>query len=230
MKLADCLTDNGKHKLDFSLRGVPVVGQFIQRDAEMQELECFFFKKPATTEKPTATSRRKVFIIHGLGGIGKTQLAVEFARKHHCRFSSVVWLDGSSETSLKQSFTNMMQRLLQDELTTHGVEILKHSGIDVNVAVRECLQWLSLISNYQWLIIFDNVDRDPYDKDDLHAYNVHDYFPQADQGSILITSRLASLRRHGLGLKVGTVTKEQARAILESHAGRVVKGKLVANS
>jgi len=230
MKVADCLTDNGKHKLEFSLRGVPVVGQFVQRDTEMRELERFFFEKPAATEKPTTTSRRKVFVIHGLGGIGKTQLAVEFARKHHRRFSSVIWLDGSSETSLKQSFTNMMQRLPQDELTTDGVEILNHSKIDVNAAVRECLQWLSLMSNYQWLIVFDSVDRDPYDKDDLHAYNINDYFPQADQGSVLITSRLASLRRHGLGLKVGTVTKEQARAILESHAGRAVEGKLVANS
>lgn len=208
---------DGKHKIDFSLRGVPVVSQFVRRDAEMRELVHFFLEKPA------ATSRRRVFVVHGLGGIGKTQLAVEFAREHHRRFSSVIWLDGPSEASLKQSFAGMAQRLPQDELTADGVEMLKHSAIDVDVAVRECFRWLSLTSNFQWLLIFDNVDRDFHNKDDPQAYDVKGYFPHADHGSILITSRLASLQRHGSGLKVGTATTEQARAILENNAGRVVR-------
>jgi adenylylsulfate kinase-like enzyme len=38
--------------------------------------------------------RRKVFVLYGLGGIGKTQLAVEFARKHQSTFSAIFWLDG----------------------------------------------------------------------------------------------------------------------------------------
>jgi hypothetical protein len=43
---------------------------------------------------------------------------------------------------------------------------------------------------------------------------------------ILITSRLAGLqRRLGSGVKVGTVSAEQARAILENNAGRVIEGK-----
>jgi len=33
--------------------------------------------------------RQKVFVLYGLGGIGKTQLAVEFARRHYRKFSSV---------------------------------------------------------------------------------------------------------------------------------------------
>jgi Cdc6-like AAA superfamily ATPase len=72
-----------KHKIDFSLRGVPVVSQFVARDAEMQALEKLLIDTPLTT------SRRNVVVVHGLGGIGKTQLAVEFARKHQRRFSAV---------------------------------------------------------------------------------------------------------------------------------------------
>lgn len=94
-----------KHKIDFSLRGVPVVSQFVARNVEMQALEKALVKPPPTT------SRRNVVIVHGLGGIGKTQLVVEFARKHHSRFSAVFWLDGSSEASLKQSFVNMVKTL-----------------------------------------------------------------------------------------------------------------------
>jgi hypothetical protein len=202
-----------------SLGGVPVVSQFIQRDSEMRELERLLVDNMA------AADRQKVVILHGLGGIGKTQLAVEFARKHHRAFSSTVWLDGSSETSLKQSFASIVQRLPQDELTTEGAEMLKHSAIDDNVAVRECLRWLSLPLNQHWLLIFDSVDRDYHDKDDPQAYNVKVYFPDADRGSILITSRLASLQTLGPGIKVGMVETEQAKAILESNAERAVESK-----
>ncbi|PVI00232.1 hypothetical protein DM02DRAFT_527522 [Periconia macrospinosa] len=175
-----------------------------------------------------AARRRNVVVAHGFGGIGKTQLAVEFARSHQHRFTSIFWLDGSSEARLKQSFVEAMARLPQSELTGEGAEALKQSQPDTDVAVRECLQWLSLSSNPNWLLIFDNVDRDFHDKDDPQAYNVKNYFPHPDHGSILITSRLASLSRHGSGVKVGTVAAEQALAILENSAGKVVESKCIA--
>ncbi|KAF2472617.1 uncharacterized protein BDR25DRAFT_284166 [Lindgomyces ingoldianus] len=210
---------DGKYKIELSLRGVPVVSRFVHRDAEMKELEQLLLET-----SPTA-SRRNIVVVYGLGGIGKTQLAVEFARKHQCRFSSIFWLDGSSEASLKQSFVQLVQKLPRDQLTADIVEMLDHSVLDIDVVVRECLQWLSVPSNHEWLLIFDNVDRDPYDKDDSQAYNVKSYFPHADHGSILITSRLASLLQHGAGVKVGTVAAEQARAILENNAGRGIEGE-----
>jgi hypothetical protein len=75
-------------------------------------------------------------------------------------------------------------------------------------------------------LIIDNVDHDHRDREDTQAYSVQTYFPHADHGSILITSRLASLQRLlGFGVKVGTVAAEQARAILENNAGKSVDGK-----
>ncbi|KAF2804503.1 uncharacterized protein BDZ99DRAFT_153321 [Mytilinidion resinicola] len=183
----------------------------------MRQLEQFFL------HDTPATDRRKIFVVHGLGGIGKTQLAVEFAREHRRGFSGIFWLDGSSEASLKQTFVGMAQRLPWEELTADGVEMLKHSNVDVDVAVRECLRWLSLPLNRHWLLIVDSVDREYDDKDDSQAYKVEDYFPHADHGSILITSRLGSLQGDGPGLMLGTVSTEQAVAILENNARKVVK-------
>jgi hypothetical protein len=194
------------------------VSRFVARDAEMQELERHLL------DTQRAASRRNVVVVHGLGGIGKTQLVVEFARRHKCRFSGIFWLDGSSEASLKQSFADMAQRLPRHELTADGVEMLQSPVIDVDVAVRECQNWLSLPSNHCWLLIIDNVDRDHRDRSDLQAYNVKEYFPQADRGSILITSRLTGLQ-FGVQVKVGTVTAAQARAILENNAEKIVDGK-----
>jgi hypothetical protein len=211
--------DNGKHKITFNLRGVPLVNQFVQRYAETQKLEQLLI---STSSK---TRRRQIVVLHGLGGIGKTQLAAEFVREQHHNFSAVFWLDGSSEASLKQSFAEILQWLPQDELTVDGVEMLRHSAPDVDVAVRECVRWLSLPSNQHWLLVFDNVDRDFHGKHDPQAYNIKDYLPYADHGSILITSRLASLQRHGSELKVGVVNAEQATAILENNAGKKIMSR-----
>jgi hypothetical protein len=76
-------------------------------------------------------------------------------------------------------------------------------------------------------LIFDNVDRDKDDKDDPQAYQVKNSFPHLDHGSILITSRLASLSTHGSGDKVGTVAAAQALAILENSAGKAIESEPV---
>jgi hypothetical protein len=199
-----------------------VTSQFVARDTEMQALERLLVDVPSTSSR----RRRNVVVIHGMGGIGKTQLAVEFARKHQHSFSAVFWLDGSSETSLKQSFVNITQRIPCSEPIANDAALLNHATIEVDAAVRECQRWLSVSTNLHWLLIIDNVDRDHHDQADLQAYNVKKYFPSVDHGSILITSRLASLQRLlGSGVKVGTVAEEQARAILEKNAGRHIESE-----
>jgi hypothetical protein len=93
------------------------------------------------------------------------------------------------------------------------------------VAVRKCQRWLSISSNPHWLLLINNVDRDYNGQDSPQVYNVQAYFPHADHCSVLITSQLASPQRLGLGVKVGTVAAEQARAILDNNTGRAVEGK-----
>ncbi|KAI0569376.1 TPR repeat protein, partial [Pyrenophora tritici-repentis] len=136
---------------------------------------------------------------------------------------AVFWLDGSSAASLKQSFVDIVQKIPRGELTADGAAQLSDATVEADVAVRECQRWLSIPSNPHWLLLIDNVDRDHHDQEDPQAYHVQAFFPHGDHGSILITSRLANLQRLGSGVNVGIVAAEQARAILENNAGRVVE-------
>lgn len=126
-------TDSGEHKVAFSLKGVPLVNRFVGRDAELLRLEDYFHPK---TPSPTRSlTRRKVFVIYGLGGMGKTQLAIEFARKHESKYSAVFWLDGSSKDKVRQWFVHIAGRLPRDQIMADAAEALKHSNINVNVVV-----------------------------------------------------------------------------------------------
>jgi hypothetical protein len=79
-----------------NLKGVPVISKFVNRKAEISALKEHLL--PAWQQ-----GCRKVAVLYGLGGIGKTQLSVEFARRHHNRFSAVFWLDARNEDSVKRS-------------------------------------------------------------------------------------------------------------------------------
>ncbi|KAF2135210.1 uncharacterized protein K452DRAFT_46458, partial [Aplosporella prunicola CBS 121167] len=220
MRIFQCaniyFTDQDRHKVPFTLKGVPVVNHFIGRSDEMRQLEQHLLPEPL---KPM---RRKVFVLYGLGGIGKTQLSVEFARKHHDRYSAALWLDGSSNDQLKGSFVRVARRLPADELTPNVSVSLQTSNVDADVVVEDVRRWLSLPSNRNWLLIIDNVDRDLGSRDP-QAYDIQKYLPEADHGSTIITTRLAGLQRYGLGLKVNKVDPEEARAILEENAKKSVE-------
>lgn len=201
---------------------MPLVNYFVGRDTEIKQLEKFL--QPGSLTQ----TRRSVYVIHGLGGIGKTQLAIDYARRQQGKYSAVLWLDGSSKDSLNQSLADVAREFPQNELSADTVVELQQSKIDATVITRGVLQWLSLSSNQRWLMIFDNVDRDHLLKEaDPQAYDLMDFLPQADHGSIMITSRLSSLQRYGTGAKLDIVDLEQAMAILENNAERSIKGRMI---
>lgn len=94
------------------------------------------------------------------------------------------------------------------------------------------MTWLSRPDNTDWLLIFDNVDRESrVDGTDPGAHDVERYFPGADHGSILITTRLADLEQLGESQKLGRLRKEQAEAMFQSRYGSVCdKRKMISQS
>ncbi|KAF2260426.1 TPR-like protein [Lojkania enalia] len=199
-----------QYRVPFSLKGVPVINKFVNRKEELTALREHLL--PAREQ-----GRRKVTVLHGLGGIGKTQLSVEFCRRHADTFTAVFWLDGRSEDTLKQSLAAIAARLPMGQLPEASVNRKLTSEEDVDATVNDVLIWLSIPANSSWLLVFDNVDIDINDpKAPPGAYDVQRFYPDADHGSILVTTRLSSLAQLGAPIKVANVNRKQALAIFRN--------------
>ena len=145
---------------------------------------------------------------------------MEFARRHYRKFSSVFWLDGRTEDSLKQSIAICASRILEGQIVETSKAYSVTSAGDVDAAVRDVMSWLSRPDNTDWLIIFDNVDRESGGDNAVpNAYDVTRYLPSADHGAVLITTRLANLEQLGGSWRLGRLSKEQTEALFQSRYG-----------
>jgi hypothetical protein len=181
----------------------------VPRKLEMQRLTDFF-------TVTSARQQQRVFVVHGTGGMGKTQLCAEFAKTSAERFSAVFWLDGSSKDALRRSMASAGSRV---STRTSAAPV----KVDVVQLVNDFQQWLSLPGNTRWLMVIDNIDRDLQSrmKDD-QAYDYHDFLPHANHGNVLITTRLRRLHRPNASLHLDVADDELAKEMVGRRADRVV--------
>ncbi|KAK5109897.1 hypothetical protein LTR85_002034 [Meristemomyces frigidus] len=187
------------YRIPFCMKGVPVTDHFVRRDTETEQLETFFQPK-------SESIRQKVFVVCGLGGIGKTQLCVDYVRRYKDRFTAIFWLDGSSKDALRQSLASAAARLPSGRASS--TTRLSQNAQDSDAQIDVLQRWLSLEANTSWQLVLDNVDREwqAAQKDlDPQAFNVKDFLPSADHGNVLITTRVARLQRLGASLRLREV-------------------------
>lgn len=195
---------------------MPVIENFLGRQDELDKLWQYL--------QPTSSQSRKVAILHGLGGIGKTQLAIRFARDHKHDFTAIFWLSGKDRGMLLQSLSSIFPRLLGQSQNTEAV-----NDEEVEQRARHILRWLAIDGNSCWLIIFDNIDQYcPVNSAAGDAYDIGEFFPAADHGSILITSRLPKLTELGEPFPVNKLNFDDASKLLlqSSHlsAKNIIRG------
>ncbi len=98
--------------------GVPKASAFIRRKLDLDLVE----RQLALGE---VQDRRKICVIHGLGGIGKTQLAIKYARLHKDLYTSFFWIDGKTEESLLQSLLRIALRLPKGQMADMNVQKIR---------------------------------------------------------------------------------------------------------
>ena len=153
--------------------------------------------------RKSLTRRRKAVLaqaIAGLGGIGKTQTAVEYAYRYRDKYQALLWLDAESPLALKAGCGELARRL-------H----LPHPENDLDQAVLALKQWLA--TQPGWLLIFDNAD-DPT--------TLHPFLPDAEHGHILVTSRAQDFQDLGIihPVQLGQWPVADATAFLLKRCGR----------
>lgn len=192
----------------FTLQGVPASDNFVDRPSDTAEIEHCLLPRPLSRQ-----TRRRIFVLYGLGGIGKTQLAVDFARRHKSSFSSIFWLESRSEDRLRQSLASCANRIPKGQIPDRSRNSDFDSADSLNIAVADVLDWLGRPDNVHWLLIFDNIDR-VYEHDSATgAFDVRQYLP-GDHGSVLITTRLSRLAQLGNSKRLIKVDEELGKAIL----------------
>lgn len=175
------------------------------------------------------SDRRKICVVYGLGGMGKTQFAIEYARLHKAVYSSFFWLDGKTEESLIQSLLLIAPRLPEGQIPDVDIHEIKGSK-ESKKRAQEVLHWFALKGNTQWLLVFDNIDKTSYEEEPFDqntesspSYDVTQYFPRGDMGSIIITTRLQRLVSLGSHVYLRKLDVLDGILILEKHAGRSLK-------
>lgn len=92
---------SGDH-IDFPLNTLPYPEYrgFYGREDILEQLEVALL--------PEKSSRGiQSVLLHGLGGVGKSQTALAFAHRHSSYFDAIFWVRSETKTSLKDSFTNI---------------------------------------------------------------------------------------------------------------------------
>jgi tetratricopeptide (TPR) repeat protein len=151
--------------------------------------------------KTSAIALTQTQAISGLGGIGKTQTALEYAYRFADNYKATFWVRADSHLSLSTGFVEIARLL----------ELPEKDAQNPDDTARAVLRWLE--SNDAWLLIFDNADQPEI----LKAFR-----PRNPKGHTLLTSRAQVFDTLGIArpVEMEAMQPGEALAFLFSRTGR----------
>ncbi|TVY72341.1 Transcription activator GutR [Fusarium oxysporum f. sp. cubense] len=144
---------------------------FAERDTEVE-----LVRTSLTQPKPPHDIRSTICLLQGLGGVGKTTIALEYAFKYGGEYDFVFWIPAQTELDVLNTATALTRKL---QIGAQYLETQQQPRSRAEVF----LSWLQTLDK-PWLLIFDNVEE---------LSTVMPIWPTNGQGHILLTSQNSKL-------------------------------------
>lgn len=136
--------------------------RFTGREDKLKQIrEALLLDNTVAVSQPVA--------VCGLGGIGKTQTAIEYAYRYQSEYELIFWVKADSEDSIISSYVDIAKLL----------NLPVKNDSDQNNILSAVLNWFR--NHQNWLLVFDNA---------VNISFLKNYLPPNPNGHILLTSRL----------------------------------------
>jgi hypothetical protein len=80
--------------------------------------------------------------VHGLGGMGKTQLVLAYAQRHRDEYLAVFWINSKDVNTLKQGYAAAARRIYREHPSLVHLKTVAKGG-NLDDAVEAVKQWMS---------------------------------------------------------------------------------------
>jgi tetratricopeptide (TPR) repeat protein len=148
---------------------------FKGREPFLEQIHKVLSESGQAGQRRAAAITAPVATVHGLGGIGKTRVAVEYAHRYAEEYTALLFVPADSPANLDANLAKLCH--------SDVLDLPEKDAKELDIQTATALRWLK--QNPGWFLIFDNADT----KEAVEA--VENRLPQlAQAGRILITSRI----------------------------------------
>jgi tetratricopeptide (TPR) repeat protein len=146
-------------------------------------------------------SKTRRAALGGMGGMGKTRTAIEYAYRHRSEYHAVFWIRAETKSSIISGFIEIATLLKLREIDDYLKE---------EAAISKVQLWLS--EHPGWLLVFDNVS---------DFSTIRDFIARCGDGYVLMTTRMQAIRGIAKPIKLDKMLTEEGALLLLRSAHRI---------
>lgn len=159
-----------------------------------------------------ADQKSRIAVVYGIGGAGKTQLALDYVQRHRHDYSAIFWIEASSRESIERDYVQIY--ILLYDLHVEAA----HAEIQVEKAVLAVKRWF-YGRGKRWLFVVDSADTISNPDDPLYI-DLRRFLPDDPSIHTIVTTRDQSAQdmTELPAVEVDEMTSEEAIALFQKQA------------